>query len=159
MATDAERVIALLRAQKKMLATAESCTGGLLAGALTAVPGSSACFGFGFITYSNEAKQNLLHVSAETLALHGAVSAETAAAMARGAREMAGADIAIAVTGIAGPGGATAEKPLGLVYLGLAAGESVITEKHIFSGGREEVRAQSIAAALARLERQLTIDN
>ncbi|MCL2496106.1 MAG: nicotinamide-nucleotide amidohydrolase family protein [Clostridiales bacterium] len=159
MTEAAKRIIALLRAQNKTLATAESCTGGLLAGALTAVPGSSACFGYGFITYSNDAKQRLLRVSIKTLALYGAVSAETASAMARGAREMAGADLALAITGIAGPGGATAEKPLGLVYLGLAAGEWAITEKHIFSGGREKVRASSVAAAMAMLEKHLTIDS
>jgi PncC family amidohydrolase len=151
----AERIIALLREQNLWLASAESCTGGLLAAALTAVPGCSECFGYGLITYSNEAKERLLKVSWPTLAAHGAVSAETAAAMARGVARLAQADIGLAITGIAGPGGASADKPVGLVYLGLAAAGREITAKHNFAGNRREVRAHSVAAALELLERFL----
>lgn len=155
----AECVIALLREKNLRLASAESCTGGLLAAVLTAVPGCSECFGYGFITYSNEAKERLLKVPRQTLDIHGAVSAETAAAMALGVAELARADIGLSITGIAGPGGSTAEKPLGLVYVGLATDGQVITAKHNFSGNRDEVRAQSVAAALALLEEQLIINN
>jgi nicotinamide-nucleotide amidase len=146
-----ESIVALLIERKLQLATAESCTGGLLAAALTAVPGCSACFGYGLITYSNEAKERLLRVQRQTLEIYGAVSAETAAAMARGVMELAQADIGLAITGIAGPGGATAEKPLGLVYLGLAAKEQVIISKHNFAGNRDKVREQSVTAALELL--------
>jgi PncC family amidohydrolase len=147
----AEGIIALLREKNLQLALAESCSGGLLAAALTDVPGCSECFGYGLITYSNEAKVRLLKVPWPLLAAHGAVSAETAAAMARGVRELAQADIGLAVTGIAGPGGASAGKPLGLVYFGLAAPGREITACHHFSGRRQEVRAQSVGAALELL--------
>lgn len=156
MTAQAERVINMLRQRNLKLATAESCTGGLLAGALTAIPGSSACFEYGFITYSNEAKQALLQVPAEILQKNGAVSAETAAAMAAGTRRISGADIALSITGIAGPGGATADKPVGLVYLGYSSTAGEVTERYVFSGSRGQVRGQSVAAALAMIER-LTI--
>lgn len=145
---EAERIIALLKEKNLTLATAESCTGGLLAGALTAVPGSSECFGYGLVTYSNEAKQRLLGVPDEVLVSHGAVSAECAFAMALGARQLSGADIALSVTGIAGPGGATEQKPLGLVYICLTMATPGLLEKHVFTGNRDEVRAQTVAAAL-----------
>ena len=152
----AERIITLLQEKYLKLATAESCTGGLLAATLTAVPGCSECFGYGLITYSNEAKERLLKVKRYTLEAHGAVSAETAAAMAHGVAELSGADIGLAITGIAGPDGATGEKPLGLVYVGLAMGGNEITVKQNFSGNRGEVRAQSVKAALDLLVAQLT---
>lgn len=145
---EAERIIALLREKKLRLSTAESCTGGLLSGALTAVPGSSECFGYGLVTYSNEAKQRLLGVPDEILAEHGAVSAECAYAMALGAREISGADIAVSVTGIAGPGGAMEKKPVGLVYMCLSMASPGLLEKHVFAGNRAEVRAQTVEAAL-----------
>ena len=151
----AERIVALLRENNLQLASAESCTGGLLAAALTAVPGCSECFGCGLITYSNEAKESLLKVAPQTLEAYGAVSAETAAAMARGVAELARADIGLAITGIAGPGGATADKPVGLVYLGLAANGREITAKYNFSGNRDEVRRQAVAAAWELLMRVL----
>ena len=110
-------MLELCRERGLTLATAESCTGGLVAARLTSVPGSSDVFLGGVVAYANEVKEAELDVPAEVLAEHGAVSAETAAAMARGARERLGADVAVAVTGIAGPGGGTPEKPVGLVYL------------------------------------------
>jgi len=154
----AEQIVLLLCEKKLQLATAESCTGGLLAAALTAVPGCSECFGYGLITYSNGAKESLLQVPRLTLDTCGAVSAETAAAMAHGVRKLAQADIGLGITGIAGPGGATAEKPLGLVYIGLAAAGRVITSKHNFGGNRGEIRAQSVAAALEELLKFLLHD-
>ncbi len=116
----AESVLAACRSRDWRVATAESCTGGLVAAALTAIAGASDVVERGFVTYSNEAKIELLGVPAETIAAHGAISAQTAAAMARGAVARAGVDLAVSVTGIAGPGGGTAQKPVGLVYLGVA---------------------------------------
>ena len=110
-----------LKKQGKTLATAESCTGGLIGATITAVPGVSECYGFGVVTYANEAKEKLLGVKKETLETLGAVSEETACQMAEGALKLSGADVAVAVTGIAGPGGGSAEKPVGLVYVGIGA--------------------------------------
>jgi nicotinamide-nucleotide amidase len=137
------------------VATAESCTGGLIIACLTDVPGSSAVIDRGFVTYSNQAKQELLGVPADMLDAHGAVSAEVAAAMATGAKKQAGVDLAIAVTGIAGPGGGTAEKPVGLVYLALAAGERVQTVREIFPGDRRAVRSATLKRALVLIEEAL----
>ena len=104
------------------VATAESCTGGLIAGSITSVPGSSACFSYGLVTYSNEAKQKLLGVPRQILEQYGAVSSETAFKMAEGLKELTGAGIAVSVTGIAGPDGGSKDKPVGLVYIGLGGG-------------------------------------
>lgn len=139
--------------KKYTLATAESCTGGLLGAMLTAVPGISAVYGYGVITYSNEAKMKLLGVPAEILARHGAVSVETAAAMARGLASLSGADYAVSITGIAGPGGGGAEKPVGLVYIGLVTPEGCRVERHVFHGDRQEVRRQSAASAVALIRK------
>ena len=144
----AAEVIELLKAKNKTLATAESCTGGMIGAAITSVPGSSEVYGFGFITYANEAKEQLLGVKHETLAAHGAVSPETAAEMAAGARRAAKADIAIAVTGIAGPGGGTPEKPVGLVYVGISSDKGTRTLKLNLSGDRDQVRQQTCTKAL-----------
>ena len=132
----------------KRLATAESCTGGLIAACLTEIPGSSAVVDRGFVVYSNRAKQELLGVPSDVLEAHGAVSAETAAAMATGARDRAGVDIAVAVTGIAGPDGGSAEKPVGLVYLALAAGGHIDVVREVFPGDRQAVRAATLERAL-----------
>ena len=118
-----------LSEKKKKIAFAESCTGGLISKRLTDVPGASEVFGYGFTTYANEAKEALLGVKRETLEMHGAVSSETAEEMALGALKASGADIAISVTGIAGPGGGTAEKPVGLVYMGIASSSGCHTKK------------------------------
>lgn len=123
-----------LKAAHKTVTFAESCTGGLLAKRMTDVPGASEVFGFGFVTYANEAKRKLLGVSPETLEKHGAVSPETACEMALGAKRVSGADIAVSVTGIAGPTGGTPEKPVGLVYMGVAFDGGVETHKLMLGG-------------------------
>jgi nicotinamide-nucleotide amidase len=148
----AENVLAACRGRGWRLATAESCTGGLVAAALTAIAGSSEVIERGFFTYSNAAKHELLGVPRETIAEHGAVSAETAAAMARGAVARAGIDLAVSVTGIAGPGGGTAQKPVGLVYLGIAtrAGAARV-ERRVFPGDRTEIRRAALVEALRML--------
>lgn len=140
---------AALRARGLKLATAESCTGGMIGAALTDLAGSSEIFERGFITYSNEAKHELLGVHESTLRENGAVSAETAAEMAHGALSHSRADIAVAVTGIAGPGGGSAEKPVGTVFIGWSLrGQPVVTARHLFDGDRAAVRAQTVEAAL-----------
>jgi nicotinamide-nucleotide amidase len=150
--TLAQSVLDACRARGWHIATAESCTGGLVAGALTAIAGSSDVVERGFVAYSNEAKSELLGVSSETIAAHGAVSAETAAVMAQGALGRAPVDLAISVIGIAGPGGATPAKPVGLVFFGLARREgSCRTERHVFPGDRSAVRQAALVAALRLL--------
>ena len=145
----AEAVLAACRARRWRLATAESCTGGLVAAALTAIAWSSEVVERGFVTYSNAAKMELLGVPRETIAEHGAVSAETAAAMAQGALTRAGVDLAVSVTGIAGPGGGTSQKPVGLVYIGVATREDgARVERCVFPGDRGEVRRVAIVRAL-----------
>ena len=152
----AEALLDACRARGLMLATAESCTGGLIAATLTEIAGSSAVFDRGFVTYANHAKHHLLGVSEALLAEHGAVSEPVARAMAEGALGRAVADIALSVTGVAGPGGGSADKPVGLVYLAAARrGRETRHEQHSFSGGRAEVRHQSVAAAFALIERLL----
>ena len=134
------------------VATAESCTGGLIAGAITSVPGSSACFSYGLVTYSNEAKRKLLGVPQQILTRYGAVSSETAYAMADGLKKLTEAVIAVSVTGIAGPDGGSEEKPVGLVYIGLASGGKIITERCQFSGSREEIRNKTVNRAIVLID-------
>lgn len=143
----------LCRAKKLMLATAESCTGGLVAGALTDIAGSSDVVDRGFVTYSNAAKQKMLGVPNDTLKQFGAVSRETAEAMARGALGNAEADITVAITGIAGPGGGSADKPVGLVHFAAASrgGALIHAEKRYGDIGRTNVRHASVLQALAML--------
>ena len=144
------RLIEACRGGGLTLATAESCTGGLVAAALTETAGSSDVFERGYVTYANRAKVEMLGVPEDLLAAHGAVSAEVARAMAEGALRHAGADLAISVTGIAGPGGATETKPVGLVFVGAARRDGPTTaERHLFTGGRTTIRQQAVAAALA----------
>jgi nicotinamide-nucleotide amidase len=132
-----------------MLATAESCTGGMVAAALTEIAGSSDVVERGFVPYSNEAKIEMLGVPAEMISAHGAVSAEVAEAMAHGVLARAPVDLAVSVTGIAGPGGATPTKPVGLVYFGIARrGGASRTERQVFSGDRAAVRSAATAYAL-----------
>ncbi len=136
-----------------MLATAESCTGGLIAATLTEVAGSSDVVDRGFVTYSNDAKRDLLGVSEALLAGHGAVSEPVARAMAEGALARSEAHIAVSVTGVAGPGGGSAEKPVGLVHLAAARrGGETRHERHVFAGDRAAVRHQSVAAAFVLIE-------
>jgi nicotinamide-nucleotide amidase len=151
--TLARSVLDACRARNWRLATAESCTGGLVAGTLTAIAGSSDVVERGFVTYSNEAKSELLGVPPETIAAHGAVSAETAAAMAQGALARAPVDLAVSVAGIAGPAGATPTKPVGLVLFGLARrGGECRTERRVFPGDRSQVRQAALEVALQLLD-------
>ena len=149
----ASRTLDVCRARKLKIATAESCTGGLVAGALTDIAGSSDVFDRGFITYSNAAKQSVLGVAASILKDHGAVSRQTAEAMARGALALADAGIVVAVTGIAGPGGGDANKPVGLVHFAAAdrAGALIHSEQRYGDIGRPRVREKSVLQALAML--------
>jgi nicotinamide-nucleotide amidase len=150
-----ESLAALLKGSDKTIAFAESCTGGLIAARITEVPGSSAWFGMGVVTYSNEAKMKLLDVPAPMLAMYGAVSDEVARAMAEGMLCLSGADIALSVTGIAGPDGGTAEKPVGTVFIGLAEQKFCRVEKFSFAGNRVAVRAATVESALKCLEQYL----
>ena len=138
-----DEIISKLIENNITISTAESCTGGSLGKIITSVPGASSIYGYGFITYANEAKEKILGVSHETLEKHGAVSSETALEMAKGAREVSGSDIAVSVTGIAGPGGGTAEKPVGLVYIAIADKNGEQYRKLNLSGNRDEVRAKT----------------
>lgn len=147
----AETVVKTCAVRGITLATAESCTGGLIAACLTEIPGSSAVVDRGFIVYSNRAKQDLLGVPVDLLEAHGAVSTEVAAAMAKGARDRAGVDLAIAVTGIAGPGGATVEKPVGLVYLALSISGRVDIVREVFGGDRKAIRLATLDRALSMM--------
>lgn len=150
--TLAVAVLELCRKNGLMLATAESCTGGLIAAALTDIAGSSDIVDRGFITYSNDAKREMLGVPAPLIASQGAVSAEVAAAMAEGAISEAPVDLAVSVTGIAGPTGATDTKPVGLVYLAIARrGQRTRTVRHVFPGDRAAVRSAATRRALELL--------
>lgn len=133
------------------LATAESCTGGLISNRITDVPGSSAAFVMGVVSYSNEAKQKMLGVPNELLEKHGAVSDEVARAMADGVRNVSGADIGLSVTGIAGPTGGSPQKPVGLVYIALSSGTGTVSRKHQFSGSRIDIKLRTSQAALDML--------
>jgi nicotinamide-nucleotide amidase len=147
------RVLDLCRTRGLLVSTAESCTGGLVAGALTDIAGSSDVVDCGFVTYSDAAKQSLLGVSAATLTRHGAVSAETAVAMAKGALKNSQADITVAITGIAGPGGGSKEKPVGLVHFAVAArGGLIVARRRLYGNiGRGRVRERAVAEALSLL--------
>ena len=147
MMKNASEVIKKL--QGKTLATAESCTGGAIGAALTAVPGASKVFKGGIISYCNEIKEKRLAVSGEVLSFYGAVSAPVAEAMAKGARDALNTDIAVSVTGLAGPDGDEYGNPVGTVFIGYADSECILSRKYLFAGGREDVRAQAVEAALA----------
>lgn len=157
--TAAAEVLQAARHKKLMLATAESCTGGIIAGCLTEIAGSSDVFDRGFITYSYDAKIINLGVSQNTLAIHGAVSAETAYEMAKGALTHSQAQITLAVTGIAGPGGATPDKPVGLVYIGIGNSKTgeVKTIKNNFAGDRATVRGATLDKALQLLSEEIAL--
>jgi nicotinamide-nucleotide amidase len=150
----ANAVLDACRARGLKIATAESCTGGLVAGALTDIAGSSDVVDRGFVTYSNEAKEQMLGVHSETLRDHGAVSRETAQEMARGAIAQSVAQVSVAITGIAGPGGGSAEKPVGLVHFAAASRAGALTHKEMRYGdiGRSAVREKSVLQALTLLK-------
>ena len=149
--TTAEKLVRALTEKRMTCATAESCTGGGVGYTITGVSGSSAVFWGGVISYDNSVKRDVLGVPEEVLATKGAVSSECAAAMADGARRLLKTDLAVSLTGIAGPGGGSAEKPVGLVWGGLASAAGVATEKAVFPGSRAEVRAAAVRHALAML--------
>jgi len=147
--TLANTLYGILKEKNVTVATAESCTGGMIGAALTAIPGISEFYGYGVVTYANEAKEQLIGVKHETLEEFGAVSDKTACEMAAGVLKLAKSDYGIAVTGIAGPGGGSAEKPVGLVYIGFADKNGKCTAyKNIFDGDRESVREQTVCTAL-----------
>ena len=154
-----ELAVSLLSERNMTLAAAESCTGGLLAKRITDIPGASAVFGFGTVTYANEAKEKLLGVKRETLDTFGAVSSETAREMAEGVRALAGSDLGIGITGIAGPGGGTPEKPVGLVYIALSDGKKTYVHRMPGGGKRAErgmIRIRAASTALDLVRRYLT---
>ena len=151
----AQSVGELLNKQHLTLGLAESCTGGLIATYITDIPGSSASFEGGLVAYSYQVKERMLGVPANILERDGAVSAETVMAMARGARKVLKVDVALAITGIAGPSGGTPDKPVGLTYIGLASPRGELWRKYIWQGDRRENREQSARAALELLKDHL----
>lgn len=144
----AEKLGLLLKQNNLTISAAESCTGGLFTSALTDIAGSSAYVLGSVVTYSNEAKRKLINVQESTLMAHGAVSEQTAIEMASGVRDLFGTDYAISITGIAGPGGGTTEKPVGLVYIGMASSDGVTVKKYIWNGNRIENKEHSVQAAI-----------
>lgn len=141
----------------QQVATAESCTGGWLAKVLTDLPGSSAWFGYGWVSYSNAAKMQMLGVKRDTLQEFGAVSRQVVEEMAIGARKTSGADWSVSISGVAGPGGGSREKPVGLVWLGCSGIQYTSARSHQFQGDRESIRAQAVACALDLLLEQMTV--
>lgn len=156
--TQAETLLQSMRRRRLKLVTAESCTGGLIAGLLTEIAGSSDVVERGFVVYSNEAKTQMLGVSKDVIDNHGAVSEATARAMAEGALQKSFADIAVSVTGIAGPGGGSTEKPVGLVHFACASRDGLTTHRRfVFAhSNRHEVRIKSVSAALQLVDAQLS---
>ena len=155
----AQELVTALNAAGKTLSTAESCTGGWVAKALTDIPGSSACFAYGIVSYSNGAKESLLGVRSQTLIDHGAVSADTVAEMVEGALRLSGADLGVAVSGIAGPDGGSDDKPVGTVWFAWAVrgkpGITTDTDRQKFEGSRERIRLQSVVHALRGVQERL----
>ena len=142
-----ENMINLLKKYNLTVSTAESCTGGLIASAITEISGSSTFFGMGVVTYANEAKMKLLGVKSDTLTAYGAVSEQTAKEMAEGILRLSESDVSISVTGIAGPTGGTPEKPVGLVYIGISGEFGTFSYENHFAGNRSQVRAQTVEKA------------
>jgi nicotinamide-nucleotide amidase len=151
----AQRLSDICLARQLTVATAESCTGGLVAHAITEIAGSSAHYRGGFVTYANDIKRDQLGVGQELLDAHGAVSAQVARAMAEGARERLAASVAVAITGIAGPGGGSAEKPVGLTYVAVADDVGVDVRRHLWTGDRSTNKRDSAVAALELLLERL----
>lgn len=158
-----ENVVQLLEGIDCTVATAESCTGGLLSGAITSVSGASDVFGYGACTYANEAKMRLLSVKAETLEKYGAVSAQTAREMADGIRRLSGADYGVSTTGIAGPTGGTADKPVGTVCIGISSEKGTYAQRFVFDGEmfretgdkRTAIRLEAVYTALTLLKKEI----
>jgi nicotinamide-nucleotide amidase len=157
MMNELEKIAKLMKKHKLMLAIAESCTGGLICHTVTNIAGSSAFFEMGIVSYSNTAKMNLLNVQRKTLQRYGAVSSQTAEEMAQGIRTKAGVDIGLSTTGIAGPGGGTAEKPVGLVYIALSHTKGTTAYKYIFTGNRWENKERTCQKALELLSNHLLV--
>ena len=151
LVTRAARVVELFIQKNETLALAESCTGGLIAACITSIAGSSAVLERSFVTYSNFSKTEEVLVPAELIAQHGAVSAEVVSAMAQGVRKVAKVSVGLSVTGIAGPGGGSDEKPVGLVFLAMATADNVDIRRFQFAGNRDEVRRQAVVKALSML--------
>lgn len=151
MTSQAVNLVELLKACSKTCATAESCTGGMIGALITAVPGSSEVYLGGVVSYANSVKEGVLGVSGGTLESFGAVSEKCALEMAEGARRLTGADIVVSVTGIAGPGGGSAEKPVGLVWFAIATGDGARAEKAIFAGSRDDVRKSAAMHAVGMM--------
>lgn len=150
-----EEIVGLMREKQLTLAVAESCTGGMLSSRIIDVAGVSEVYKAGFVTYANEAKMNLIGVKEETLAQYGAVSEQTAKEMVEGALKAGKADVALATTGIAGPGGGTKEKPVGLVYIACGSTENIAVERCLFDGTRSEIRQASVEHALGMLYKEI----
>lgn len=146
-----QEIVEKLTQAGKMLAVAESCTGGMLGAAITSVSGSSACFAGGIISYSNEIKHKLLGVESAMLEQYGAVSDPVAGAMAEGVCAVTGADVGVSITGIAGPGGGTDQKPVGLVHIGLAGGGDTVVRRFVLEGNRDDVRSSAVEEAMKML--------
>ncbi|MCR5120640.1 MAG: CinA family protein [Lachnospiraceae bacterium] len=155
MREEAKELVEVLKAKGLKMSTAESCTGGMIAAAITDVSGSSEVFERGYVTYCNEAKHDMLGVRNKTLREHGAVSKESVREMAAGAAKAAGADVAVSVSGIAGPGGGSEEKPVGLVYMGVYVKGKLKSKKYNFEGDREAVRNSATTAALKLVIKQI----
>lgn len=155
LVAQADRLYRVCVERSLTVSTAESCTGGLVAHAITEIAGSSAYFLGAFVTYADDVKRDQLGVPAELLAAHGAVSAQVARAMAEGARARLGSDLAVAITGIAGPGGGSAEKPVGLTYVAVADGDGADVRRHLWTGDRSANKRDSAAAALDLLLERL----
>ena len=150
--SEASELIRILKEKGRKMSAAESCTGGLIGYSITDIPGASDVFLGSAVTYSNESKENILGVKHQTLLQYGAVSEETAREMVLGSIEVFQSDIAVSVTGIAGPGGATPDQPVGLVYIAVADGPRVIVTKNIFKGDRQSVRQQTAEEAIGLLK-------
>lgn len=147
----AEQIVEKASLSGKTISTAESCTGGMIASAITSISGSSKIFGYGFITYSNEAKLTLLDVPADIIKAKGAVSEEVALSMSYGALMKSGADLALSVTGIAGPTGGTKSKPVGLVYISISTKSNSFVNKFLFEGNRDQIRNEALSKGLSMI--------
>ena len=155
----ANKLVKITNEKQITLSTAESCTGGLIAAAITEIPGSSSIFHRGYVTYSNLAKQQVLNVQSYELKKFGAVSKEVASQMAIGAKLNSNADLSVAVTGIAGPSGGSGEKPIGTVFIALASKEDITVKNFIFEGDRAEIRMSTVRTALKIILKEIDKDN